>query len=101
MLATTVGSDTGFARHTLKVRVPEASRLRSGRMDEVAGSIRDELTNNRRSGLTRSEPQTKGASHGPYCDRLGRKGIPGLCDERARRAAGREACCEPPTRAVS
>jgi len=62
------------------------------RLDEVAGSDRDELTGYRRSGITRSFlPQTKGASHGPCCYRSGREEITDLRAQRRRADRRREA----------
>jgi hypothetical protein len=47
-------------------------------LDEVAGSLADELTISRRSGTSALEAQNKGASHGPLCDRFRWKEIPAL-----------------------
>src|SRR6476646_9324888 len=63
----------------LTTNATEAHGQRYCRLDEMAGSDRDELTElPSLKRVTRSLPQAKGASHGPCCDGSGREEIANL-----------------------
>ena len=66
----------------------------------MAGSDRNELTSYRRSTCTRSEPQTKGASHGACCDRSRGQAIADLRPQRGREACRGEACPDARARGI-
>src|SRR4051812_10302253 len=60
----------------------ELSTANLARLDEVAGSSPDELTEYRRSSSAALGAQREGASREPLCDRFRRKEIPDLHSQR-------------------